>query len=741
VRSRLFAVLSLLLLASAAFAASLTVNVTDPHHAAVNGARVTVYNVKSVAAIRQTSSEGAASFDLDAGEYRVEVLAPGFAPVSLVAAVPATQTLAAQLAIAVPSETVNVTAAGTPLAAETSGSLVESLNARQLELLQPVAAADAIRFLPGAVVNTVGRRGGQASLFVRGGESNFNKVIVDGVPVDDPGGTFDFGVVPMFQVDRLEFFRGPQSVLYGSDAMTSVIQTWSANGSTRVPELRFGADGGTFSTARGYASLAGAWQRLDYNFFGDETHTEGQGINDAYSNSEQGANVGFRISSRAFLRLRSRHSNSRAGVQGAWDYNGAPLASPDRDQFARENNFLGSAELTLQAPTQFTHTFRGYEYSHKRTNEDNVADRGCDVLAFDFTDCFFSASANLNRAGFMYQGEYSPRSWSRTTFGYEFENETGALDSRFLTLDFTTFTPFIDSSHTHGLRRNHALFLQTVLQWKRLSFTPGFRYVHNESFGDRMVPRVALSLLALRGGDFFSGTRLRFVYSEGIKEPSFEESFGQGGGFPILPNPALKPEQTTSFETGVEQSFAGGKYSASATYFHNLFRNEIDFSLDPCFCKGQFVNVNRELAHGAELEFHARLSGRITATGGYTYLSSQILDAPFAFDPLLASGQPLLRRPKHSGSVIIAYSGKRWGSDMAATFVGPRRDSDFLGFGIDHAAGYARVDFGGWYAIDRHITAYANVENATNRRYQEVVGYPALKANFRAGLRFVIGGE
>jgi vitamin B12 transporter len=280
-----------------------------------------------------------------------------------------------------------------------------------------------------------------------------------------------------------------------------------------------------------------------------------------------------------------------------------------------------------------------------------------------------------------------------------------------------------------------------VLLWKRLSIVPGFRFVHNESFGDRVVPRVALSLLALRGGETFSGTRLRFVYSEGIKAPRFEESFGQGGGFPILPNPALKPEEATSFETGVEQSFAGGRYSASASYFHNLFRNKIDFSLDPCFCQGQYVNVNRELAHGAEFEFHARLSARLGATAGYTYLSSQILDAPFAFDPLLAPGRPLLRRPKHSGSLLLNYSGRRWGADLAGTFVGRRTDSDFLGFGVDHAAGYARVDIGGWYAIERHVTAYANVENVANHRYEEVVGYPALKANFRAGLRFVIGGE
>src|ERR1035441_7811314 len=122
-----------------------------------------------------------------------------------------------------------------------------------------------ICFLPGAVVNTSGQRGGLSSLFVRGGESRYNKVIVDGVAINEPGGTFDFGTLPLGQADRLEFVRGAQSTLYGSDAMTSVVQVWTRSGSAPVPELRLGADGGNFGTANGFASLAGAYRRFDYN--------------------------------------------------------------------------------------------------------------------------------------------------------------------------------------------------------------------------------------------------------------------------------------------------------------------------------------------------------------------------------------------------------------------------------------------------------------------------------------------
>src|SRR5438132_9008516 len=145
--------------------------------------------------------------------------------------------------------------------------------------MNPVSAAEALRFLPGAVVNTQGQRGGLASLFVRGGDSRYNKFIIDGVSINDPGGTFDFGVVPLTEADRLEFARGAQSTLYGSDAMTSVVQVWTRTGSTPVPEPRFGADGGTFDTANGYISLAGARGRFDYNLFGDQFNTSGDGLN------------------------------------------------------------------------------------------------------------------------------------------------------------------------------------------------------------------------------------------------------------------------------------------------------------------------------------------------------------------------------------------------------------------------------------------------------------------------------
>ncbi len=732
---------------STASAVDLHIKVVDPHSAAVAGAQVSIFRQgeASPLQVRTTSGEGEAVFHVDnAIGLRAQVLAPGFGVAwSEVENSPSSATLIKlqiALQIAAASETVIVSATRTLAPEQETASSVSLLSGDAIATMQPTSGADALRFLPGAVVNVAGQRGGLGSLFVRGGDSRYNKVLIDGVPVTDPGGTFNASTVPLVETDRLEFLRGAQSTLYGSDAMTSVVQIFTRNGTTKTPELRFGADGGTFGTAHGFASLAGARSRFDYNGFADQFNTNGQGPNADYTNALQGGNVGVQLNQRVQFRLRARHSNSRTGVPGEWDFNGQRLFQPDIDQRARDNNFLASGELLISAPARWQHRLTGYEYNTRRLNQDTISDRGC---SFPLFDCPFLATAHINRAGFLYQGDYTPRNWAETTVGYEFEDENG----KFLT---SSGPPFPFSQYITGVRLNHAAFVQQRLTWKRLSAIAGVRYVHSETSStvtpvvgitNKAVPRVALTLLAVKGGEIFSGTRLRFSYASGIKDARFEELFVSDPPF-VMANPNLKPEKNRAFEAGFEQGLLGGKYQLSGVYFNNLFRDQIDFAIiNPNTFAGQYQNIDESMAHGAEVQFTGKLSSRLSLTSAYVYTSSQILVQPFAFDPLHHPGQPLLRRPKHSGSVLLTYLGSRWGANLGGSFVGRRADSDFLGFNIDHAAGYARVDLGGWYAINSRVTAYANVENAVNDHYNEVVGYPALTANFRAGVRFRIGGE
>ena len=725
--------LSILIFLSAAFAGELKVKVIDPQSAAVAGAQVELLSssTNTLLSTKTTSAEGAAVFHTDeTSTLRVRILAPGFAEQSADIPSGSSAAVTVQLHLAPAAETVVVTATRTLVPSESSGAVVETLSAQQMQVMNPVAANDALRFLPGAIINTAGQRGGLSSLFVQGGESRYNKVIVDGVAINEPGGTFDFGTLPLAQADRVELMKGTQSTLYGTDAISSVVQVWTRTGTSHTPELRFGADGGSFGTAHGYASLSGAHGPFDYNLFGDQFNTSGKGVNNDYSDSLEGANVGAKLSDEVALRLRLRHSNSRTGVSDEWNFEGSPPIPPDQFEYARLNDLLGSLDLTVSAPSGWQHHFSGFEYRYRTINADPQPTPGRISPLFGNINFIYDNIAHINRAGFEYEGDYSEKSWTHTTVGYRFEAENGDVGPV--------------GSLASGHRQENDVYGQQIFTVGRITLVAGARFNHNNTFGNTGVPRVALTILALRGGQTFSGTRLRFSYATGFKEPRLEEMFA-GPPFSI-PNLNLKPEKNRSFEAGIQQNLFGDRYVFNVGYFNNLYYNRIDYATDPVSFIGQYLNVDKSFAQGAEAELQAKIWRHLFLNGSYTYTSTQILAAPFCTpdnfcDPRMAAGQPLLRRPKHSATALFSYLGTKWGANLGGNFVGWRTDSDFDGFGVDHAPGYVRVDLGGWYAFTSRVTADLNIQNATNKFYEEVVGYPALPVNFRVGLRFRIGGE
>jgi len=737
---RVASVVSLVLIFSlAAAAADLKIKVVDPQGAVVAGAEVSLSSAEGgrVLATQTTSAEGVAMLRTQAeGPYRIKVLAAGFA-VEQIEAKKDQAEITVNLRLATAAETVVVSATRTPVPGQAAGADVDSINGGQLTTMQPVAADDAVRFLPGAVVNTAGQRGGLSSLFVRGGNSNYNKVLVDGVSVTEAGGTIDFGTLSLAQADRLEFLRGAQSTLYGSDAMSSVVQVWTRTGSTPIPELQFGADAGNYGTETGYVSLAGARGRFDYNLFGHQFNTSGSGPNDDYSNSLEGINAGFAPSEQVSLRLRVRHDNSVTGTPGAWNFNGTNVfneygttyvLSPDLGGRARQNNFLASLDLAVKTGPNWMQHFTGFEFNLKTTNLDTGISP--ENTPYGTINTPFEALVNINRAGFDYQGDYLERSWAQTTVGYEFEDENGSVNDPI---------PAFYASYGQGLRLNEAAYVQQALTLGRLNVIAGVRFVHNTTFGNVGVPRVALGFQALRGGRIFSGTRFNGSFATGIKEPRFEETFVSSQY--QLPNPNLKAERNRALEAGFQQNLLS-RFVLVANYFNNLFHDQIEFeTINPTTFQGEYENLEKSLAHGAEVELQSRITQRLSWNASYTYTSTQILLAPAGSFPPYAQGDPLLRRPRHSATTLLSYLGSRWGGTMGGSFVGPRPDSDFDGFNIDHTPGYFLLDMGGWCKVNSHITIYANGENVLDHPYEEVTGYPSLHANFRAGMRFRIGGE
>ena len=250
-----------------------------------------------------------------------------------------------------------------------------------------------------------------------------------------------------------------------------------------------------------------------------------------------------------------------------------------------------------------------------------------------------------------------------------------------------------------------------------------------------------------RGNDAFSGTRLRAGYSEGIKEPSFLQSFGISGTYPVLPNPNLQPEQNQSWEAGFEQGFWGNRLSLSALYYNNQFHNQIEFQTNPVDFTSQYVNLNKSMSHGAEVELRGQISSHFSFTGAYTYTSTRILEPrPAIRRSAIRSSTASARRccavPSRPGRCCSPTLARASARPSAPWRVGRRPDSDFL-FGfippIYYAAGYARVDLGGWFNITRHVTAYANVEQCAEQSLQRGAGISGAEGQLPGGAALYAG--
>ncbi len=257
-------VLSLLISALPAIAAggaTIRGRVTDPLRAVVPNAQVTLLQNESVVTSTRADQEGAFVFSrIEAGRYRVAGEAPGFERQESPVVIPPTGgtiNVALRLQIGPLRQEIVVSDTGTSLPESEVGSSVSVSDREQLDALNKLDVSDTLRLAPGVQVVQTGQRGGATSIFVRGGNSEFNKILIDGIPANDIGGTFEFANLSTSGVGQVETLRGPNSVLYGSDALASVVNITTRRGTSPLPEFTFLADGGNFQTHRQAASVSG----------------------------------------------------------------------------------------------------------------------------------------------------------------------------------------------------------------------------------------------------------------------------------------------------------------------------------------------------------------------------------------------------------------------------------------------------------------------------------------------------
>lgn len=744
--------------------------VNDPAGAKVAGARVFLRSSAGVIAYQATTdSEGAFVISrVVAGAYKVIVDAAGFSQtgdVSIDVRDGAAQRVAVRLEIAAVSDHLVVSATRTETAESELGGSTSVILAGAIDREHQSLISESLRKVPGiAVVQTSGR-GGLTSVFVRGGESDYNKVLIDGVPVNDAGGAFDFGSLTTENIERVEIARGPNGAVFGSDAMTSVIQLVSKRGDTPRPEFELSGEGGSFDFHRETARLSGLNGFFDYSTtFGYQT-TDGRFRNSDYINRSGSVNLGFRFSPIADLRITARSNNATLGVAG-------PTAQlfADPDQRQKHHDLAVGAALNVVATPRWRQTGRFILAESATLSFDPAAEDLHDpstplLPPGTFGDDFaFLFNNHQKRAGFQYQTILTLGRSNLLTGGIDFDHESAVFDDGF--------------SRVSPARNNLGMYVQDQLAaGGRLFITAGVRVERNkatvpddlrlllESFGSTAPrgevgfglsanPKLAATFLARRHreGGVFGATRLKATYGTGIKEPRLDEAFGSS--FFAIGNPRLDPERARSFEFGIAQDLLSRRARLELTYFDGRFRDQIEFIFDPVTfgpvklpdgTLTNFVNVDRASARGIELVATARPVRQLQVMGSYTFVRSRLDEALDTNNQEV--GLSLIRRPRHSGSLTVGWIGSRYDVSLDGLFVGERRDIDpVFGSRFDlngrpiFNKGYARLNAAGAYHFNTFLSMFARVENLLNENYEEVLGFPAYRLNFSAGLRIRVGG-
>ena len=688
---------------------------TDPSGAGIPDARVTVEREDSPAGKPQSadsSADGSYALDLVAGRYHIVVSKTAFltrdAEITLASG--ETGTLNFRLELAPTSASVLVTGQIAPLIEEQSAAPSSILTAEQIAERQAITVPDLLYTQPGIAVARTGPIGGLTTLFLDGGNSNYTKLIIDGTPANEPGGNFNYVNLSLDNVDKVEVVHGAESTLYGSDAMSGAIQLFSHRGSTRIPAFQLYADGGNLSSGRGGGQLSGLLGRFDYSAAGSYLSTAGQGPNDSFINRTAAGNFGYRFSDNDQLRFTVRSNSSWSALPGP-----TLLEPPTIGQYDALQDLTANLAWLFDTGEHWQHRLAGTESRIVDTN-----------FIPEFGPPFVD---QYNVAGFNEQSNYSFAK-GLLALGYRYEVEN-AYPSGIV-------------GGTHARRNNQGGFVDG--RWfpvARLTLNAGFRVESNTTFGIRTVPSAGIVYAARESKGFWGDTRLRFAYGEGIKEPALEQSFGSDPCYPGNPN--LQPEQSQTFNAGLDQYFASDRARVSLTFFASRFTDIISFAPNPPpnpnFC-GTYFNTDLARARGLNLSGELRLKRWFTIDGYYTYDATKVLqtDNPPS-DPAYAPGEPLLRRPANSGSVILNlyYAKLNW--NFIGYFSGVRTDINFFTLAPVNNPGYARFDMAASYNVSHGLALTARVINLFNRQYQDAYGYPALGQTYYFGMRYTFAGR
>ena len=636
------------------------------------------------------------------------------------------------LPVAPVHENVIVSATRTDAPTSQVGASATVFTESDLRQAQQPLLSDLLAGTPGAMMIRNGGPGTVTSLFVRGGESNYNKVLLDGIPLNEPGGTYYLNNLTTENLERVEIVRGAYSSLFGSDAMASVIQlvTKRPDPAATHPQVAAQIDGGTYGTLHTSASVTGAAGPLDYNVGVARLDSDNRVPNSALTNNTVSGSVGVALKPAASLRFIGRTEREHVGTPGQ-----TAFGRPDLDAFFERHDAIGGVTFDQRINQQFRQRASYSLATSYQQSSNLISDppftamyqgRVATRQSSDFTN---DSATRLGRHHADYQADVQLARSSLT--GEQLLTVLADWDG-----ERVTAINRVTKAETPNSRDNFGVSVQEQMLWERFFVIVGGRVEHNASFGSAFVPRATAVYVVHPPTAAFGETRLKVSAGTGIKEPTLLQSFSVSPFF--LGNPNLKPERARSAEVGVEQRFAGDRARVNLTYFSNRFSNVIQLiTTNPSTFAAQYFNTG--VTRGRGLEFTAEVAPAriLRARAGYTLLDGKVVESAIPGDTVFGLGHALFRRPRHSGSIGATLAWQRLNGDLSGLFVGKFLDSDFGLFNPSfsqnpgHTIWDARVSF----AVTRQLTALVTIDNLTNRDYSEPFGYQPLLRTVRIGAR------
>jgi len=618
------------------------------------------------------------------------------------------------------TETVVVSATRTEQPLDVTGASVSLIDASDLKTQQTVSLTDVLKDVPSLVVVRNGGLGQPASISLRGGEAGQTVVLIDGVRVNDASTTDDsaaaaLGDLLVNNIDRVEVLRGPQSTLYGSDAIGGVINVITKRGGPFG--LDASAEGGSFGTFHANVAAHGEEGIVEYGAGLNYLTTTGISAadsrfgnheNDGYTNYGATVNLRAHLTDTVSADLRGYYTRGHDGFDDG--FGGPPLFAV-ADSAANNTNETKTGYFGLNADF-FGGMFHNRVAVLATEGAREFFDSASDTVHLNYQ--YFSSRLRLE-----YQGVVDIDPANQITFGAETEEST------FRNENFGTFA-FFSPPLVTGRDRISGYYAQAQSTlFDQLTLTAGVRLDDDDQFGTHTSYKVNAAWNLAQWG-----TTLRANIASGFKAPSLFQDFGPNSN-PIGP---LKPEVATGWEAGVDQPFWDGRLAASLTWFSRNTSDQIDFQncstpADAPGCPsrvavfGYYVNLDRTRAQGLEASLKAAITDTLNAALTYTNMSAKNL----------LTGNDLPRRPQDLASAVATWlplPGTTLGA--SATYEGKHFDDTG---NFTQMTSHTIVNLFGSYDLTGTWQLYGRVDNVFNDRTEEVSGYGVPGIGAYAGIR------